>query len=420
VISRLLGLGAAASVLAVAAAGPAGAAAGGIWQVVPSANQQTNQVTDSSFSSLSMSGATDGWAVGQFMDSSAFGHPLAEHWNGTRWTHVSTPQPAGQQAGLAGVDELSPADVWAVGTSTTGGVAGDEPLIEHWDGKVWSIVSGASLPAGATGVLNAVGGTGPADLWAVGYTISADQSQQQVLFENFDGTSWQQVPFPTQESACDPGGSSCFLDPKAVAATSPDDVWVVGTILEPNPTGNFIAHWNGTAWHVVHPPCLEGSKVVARCSGATTDLNGLSGVTAISATDAWAAGHEGNVNNENFNIPYVLHWTGKRWSLVKTPNPGAHAEGSQLNGITALSATDIWAVGQTEGLNGGIRPVTEQFNGTTWTLVPSPVPGRVSSPPDDSLAGVTSPGPGLVFAVGARDIPGQCCLRTLGLKTTSG
>jgi hypothetical protein len=243
---------------------------------------------------------------------------------------------------------------------------------------------------------------------------------QQVLFEHFDGNTWQQASFPTQVSACDPGGTSCFLDPKAVSATSPDDVWVVGTILEPNPTGNFIAHWNGTAWSVVHPPCLEGGKVIARCSGATVDLNGLTGVTAISPTNAWASGSEGNVNNTNFNIPYVLHWDGTTWSLVKTPNPNSHAEGSLLSGITALSASDIWAVGQTQDLNGGIRPLTEQFNGTTWNLVPSPAPGSAGRSPDDSLDGVTSPGPGLVFAVGARDIPGQCCLRTLGLKTTSG
>ena len=130
------------------------------------------------------------------------------------------------------------------------------------------------------------------------------------------------------------------------------------------------------------------------------------------------AGSEGNVNGQNFHIPYVEHWNGTAWSLVKTPNRGG--EGSLLNGITALGAGDVWAVGQTQQLNGAIMPMTDQFNGTSWSVVPSPVPGSSGRIPDDSLDGAASLGGGLVFAVGARDIPGQCCLRTLGLKTSAG
>jgi hypothetical protein len=419
--SRLLGLGAVAGVLVATAAGTAGAATGGIWQVVPSANPQARQVTDSLFVSLSMTSSTDGWAAGQLMDKQALDQPLLEHWDGSQWTRVGAPEPSGKQAVLAGVDELSPSDAWAVGTSSAG-VAGESnidqaPLIEHFDGDRWSIVKGARIPAGATGTLSAIGGSGPDDLWAVGFVAAATV---RVLFEHFDGTTWTRASFPTQERACDSGGVDCFLDPRAVTATSADDVWVVGTILEPNPTGNFIAHWSGTAWSVVHPPCLQGQKVVARCSGATVDLNELSGITALSPSDAWASGSESNVNNQNFRIPYVLHWDGTIWSLVETPNPNANGEGSMLNGITALNPNDIWAVGQTQRLNGSIRTLTQQFNGTTWTTVPSPSPGGATRIPDDSLTGVVSPGPGLVFAVGARDIPGQCCLRTLALKTTSG
>ncbi len=194
-------------------------------------------------------------------------------------------------------------------------------------------------------------------------------------------------------------------------------MWVVGTVAEPNPTATFVAHFDGTAWSVVPSPCLEGRKVSV-CSGTTINLNELTGVSALSGSDAWASGSEGNVNDMNFHIPYVLHWNGTAWSLVKTPNRGG--EGSLLNGIAALGTDDVWAVGQTQSLNGAIKPLTEQFNGSTWSLVPSPAPGSAGRSPDDSLASVASPGGGLVFAAGARDIPGQCCLRTLALKTTSG
>jgi hypothetical protein len=230
--------------------------------------------------------------------------------------------------------------------------------------------------------------------------------------------SWKQAAFPTQTKACDPGAADCFIEPTAVAARSASDVWVVGTVLEPNPTSNLIAHWNGKTWSLVPAPCLMGQKVETTCSFLGVDTNQLTGVTVVSATDAWASGYEGNVNDQNFRVPYVLHWNGHKWALVKTPNLGG--EGSMLNGITALSSGDVWAVGQTQQLNGAIAPLTEHFTGSAWTVVTTPVPGSKGRIPDDSLDGVASPGHGLVFAVGARDVPGQCCLRTLALRTTRG
>jgi hypothetical protein len=177
-------------------------------------------------------------------------------------------------------------------------------------------------------------------------------------------------------------------------------------------------------WQVVpsanpQPHLVTDSEFAGVSMGsATNDLNQLTGVVAISSNNAWASGSEGNVNGQNFHIPYVEHWNGTTWSLVKTPNRGG--EGSLLNGITALGPGDVWAVGQTQQLNGAIAPMTDQFNGTAWSVVPSPVPGSSGRIPDDSLDGAASLSGGLVFAVGARDIPGQCCLRTLGLKTSAG
>ena len=77
-------------------------------------------------------------------------------------------------------------------------------------------------------------------------------------------------------------------------------------------------------------------------------------------------------------MPYVLHWDGKTWSLIKTPDPGAF--GSALEGITALSASDIWAVGQTQSsAKGPVATLTERFNGTSWSAAPSPDPGQAGN-----------------------------------------
>jgi hypothetical protein len=414
--ARALSLGTAACLLAAAWAGPAAAATGSTWQVLATVNQQASQVTDSQFLGISLASPADGWAVGTFDDKNAVAHALVEHWDGTTWALGHAPHPSGRSAQLAGVDELSPTDVWAVGDSEgDGGVTSDLPLIEQWNGTSWSIVAGVSLPAGASGVLNAIGGSGPDDLWAVGYMLSADQSQESLLIEHFDGTQWATVPFPSQDSVCDPGLSDCFLDATAVAASAPGDAWLAGNVAQPNDTQHLLARWNGTSWTLATAPCLEG-RAKAACDPEGTNLNVLTGLTVLSPTDAWASGSEGNVNDENFHIPYVLHWNGTSWSLTRTPNRGG--EGSLLNAITAVSASDIWAVGQTQQLNGAIQTLTEQFTGTTWAIVTSPNPGR--TPADDSLDAVASAGSGQVFAAGARTVTGQCCLRTLALLNTSG
>jgi hypothetical protein len=416
VISRLLSLGAAASLLAAAWAGPVAAATGSTWQVLPTVNQEPNQVTNNQFLGVSLASPADGWAVGTFDDGNAVAHPLVEHWNGTTFTLGHAPQPSGLAAHLAGVDELSPSDVWAVGFSAgDSGVTSDLPLIEQWNGTSWSMVAGASLPAGASGQLNAIGGSGPDDLWAVGLTLSADQNQESLLIEHFNGTQWANVPFPSQDSVCDPGLSDCFLNATAIAASAPDNAWLAGNVSQPNATQHLLAHWNGTSWTLATAPCLEGTAQAA-CDPEGTDLNELTGLTVLSPTDAWASGSEGNVNDENFHIPYVLHWNGTAWSLDRTPNRGG--EGSLLNAVSAVSASDVWAVGQTQQLNGAILPLTEQFDGHGWAVVASPDPGR--TPTDDSLDAVASAGSGQVFAAGARDVSGQCCLRTLVLRTTSG
>ena len=58
-------------------------------------------------------------------------------------------------------------------------------------------------------------------------------------------------------------------------------------------------------------------------------MNELTGVTNAGAEDIWASGHEDD-DSVNFRTPYLLHLTGKSWTLVKVPNAGA--EGSLLEG----------------------------------------------------------------------------------------
>jgi hypothetical protein len=66
-----------------------------------------------------------------------------------------------------------------------------------------------------------------------------------------------------------------------------------------------------------------------------------------------------------------------------------------LYNIASLSSTDIWAVGYITTTNIQFKPLTEHWNGTSWTVVPPPNPGHVAQ-----LFGAATAG-GSVWAVGA-------------------
>jgi hypothetical protein len=388
--------------LAALATLTAPASAASIWTVVPTPNPGGGQaVSDVTFESVSMAGPTEGWAVG-IEQVGSLRVPLAEHWDGQAWHAVAAAVPSGRQAWFNGVVDLGPTNAWAVGDSSSpqGSNLAVRTLIEHWNGAAWTIVPSPNpVVGGASGdELDAITAIGPADLWAAG-SVHDDVNQDNVLlFAHFDGTSWKAVHTPS------PPGSEHFA--RAITAVASNDVWAVGTVaLEET----LAAHWNGARWAIVSTPSLHDG---------ISPLNSLTGVTAVASNDVWASGYEGNVDNQNFMEPYVLHWDGSSWTLTPTPNAGG--EGSRLNATVALSPSDVWAVGQTQALNGEIFTLTEKFDGTAWKIVPSPSPGGTNGFRLDSLSSVAGVGASGLVAVGAREIAGQCCLRTLALATNAG
>ena len=113
-----------------------------------------------------------------------------------------------------------------------------------------------------------------------------------------------------------------------------------------------------------------------------------------------------------------MHWTGTAWALEKVPSAGS--EGSQLRGVSALSATDVWAAGATYQTDGGILALTERFNGTSWAIVPSLDPGQLDSLPDNNFDAIAALAPSTLFTVGTQEIPFRCCVLTLAEHTTHG
>lgn len=349
------------------------------------------------FTGVSAASPSAAWGVGE-TDTAGDG-PMAEGWNGSRWRAANVPTPAGTTATLNGVDDLSPADAWAVGTSTSVSGGLERTLIEHWDGRSWQIVPSPN-PAGTdagTDELQAVSAVSPSDVWAVGEAFeNLAGATIELLFEHWNGTAWTAAPLL-------PVGGDGFAE--GITMISADDGWAVGTnSLE----SNLAAHWDGTAWSIVSVPSLRDGR---------SPLNTLTGVSATGPDDVWASGYEGNVPGTVTLKPVVLHYDGSSWTLTVPPNPGT--EGSRLNAITAVSPTDAWAVGQTQETDGALLTLTEQFNGSAWTPVASPDPGQLGPITADTLDAVTSTG-GVLWALGSQQILGECCLRTLALTDPAG
>ena len=94
-------------------------------------------------------------------------------------------------------------------------------------------------------------------------------------------------------------------------------------------------------------------------TGNNTELNGMS---ARTSTDAWAVGVQFGAAGQAPPPPVAYHWNGSAWSLTATPSLGVRAG---LNAVSASGASDGLAVGFT--LPSGYRvrqPLYEHWNGT--------------------------------------------------------
>jgi hypothetical protein len=189
--------------------------------------------------------ATSGRSGTSFPGDSPY-QTLALHWDGTSWSQVPTPSPGYNLDVLEAVSAISPTDVWAVGSyATTTGVY--DTLILHWNGSAWSQLPSPS-PAGtgkyAFSSLSAVTALSSSDAWAVGqYGHDVGQGvDAKTLVLHWNGTAWTQVASPSV------GVHSGLL---GVTALSGTNAWAVGGVYPNNHAlvdKTLVLHWNGSTW----------------------------------------------------------------------------------------------------------------------------------------------------------------------------
>lgn len=109
-------------------------------------------------------------------------------------------------------------------------------------------------------------------------------------------------------------------------------------------------------------------------TGAKTNGR-LVAIAALSPNNAWAVGSR-QISADS-DMPLIEHWDGQRWSIVA--GPALSDSFGTLEAIAAVSANDIWAVGQQYKLTGtGVTLPTrghvliEHWDGRSWNLVDAP------------------------------------------------
>ncbi len=124
----------------------------------------------------------------------------------------------------------------------------------------------------------------------------------------------------------------------------------------------------------IHRTCNSSGWSTVSSPNPSTSYNTLNGVAAVSANNVWAVG---SYNNSTTSIPLIEHWNGSTWKVVTSP-----AISGNLSGIAAPSANNIWVVGEYRTSldpQGPYFTLIEHWNGTPWSVVNSPSPGSMAS-----------------------------------------
>lgn len=325
---------------------------GSSWTLVPSPSPGGGENALNGVSEIS---TNDVWAVGYYQvakktSESAF-RTLTEHWNGSTWSTVPSPNIGTASNTLSAVDTVSSNDVWAVGYHYVAGEAQRRTLLEHWDGSAWSVVTSPD-PGTRSDALLSISAFSADDIWAAGY--QSDGMGYSPLLLHYDGTSWSPVSVPvstTQDTVL-----------TSVNATAHNDAWVGGSQVEGSQTQPFTAHWSGTSWSVVPAPAPGSSYSVLR------EVSG-------SASNAWAVGvaYDGAINTF---LGFTAHWDGSNWGIVRSVLGGSAIKSEMFAVEKVPGSGQWWAAGRPSDIETICgTPVTSP------TFTPHPQPWTASTDP---------------------------------------
>lgn len=215
----------------------------------------------------------------------------------------------------------------ALGLSVGAGAGQAQAATTHWR-QVYQSWSWSSNQLKGVVALSA------GNAWAVG------SSHTSAIVMHWNGSKWSRVTVP----------DAAGFHPTAVAASSWNNVWAVGTVSG-SATGRIL-RWNGSAWQLI--PLPDG-------------VVGQSPVV-LSPTDAWVLGTD--LCSGGGCTSTLLHWDGSGW----TP----FAVAAAIYALAGSSAKNVWAVGLQGDL---IHLAAYRWNGGSWNWVSSVPHPEISGTP---------------------------------------
>jgi hypothetical protein len=243
---------------------------------------------------------------------------LAEGWNGARWRIQSIPNPSGALISmLAAVSCATARACIAVGSYTSSSGA-TVAFAERWNGATWQ-VQAIPTPAGVSGSgLAAVSCITAQACTAVG-SYTKGSGSPKLLAERWNGTSWSTQPIAAPAGTTAPRltGVSC---PATQACTAVGEVTSKGQ-AQPTPT----------------PPGFTGPL-------------GQPSLSAVSCPTATGCTATGNYTRGDVPAFFIEAWNGTHWRLRTAPTPPGTTSGA-LGGVSCRQ-TGCTAAGGYTGLTG--------------------------------------------------------------------
>ena len=304
------------------------------------------------------------------------------------FVQIATPDSLFGGSDLYAVSGDGTANVWAVGTQTETATFVGEPLAAHWTGSGFAAVTAPTFPGDGAYFNSVAAVPGTSQVWAVGDLNESLERGVVGIVELHSASGWTQF-HPSVPSSCTPS-NDCAVDFSSVIAFSQDQAILVGDCggNPPAPSETLIWRWDGQHWH------RDTQASTPKLAGAVIDGE-FSQIAASSPSDVYVVGSDANsqtfggyaihYNGTKWNtVPLgtippmqdVAHMTGDSFIAADVSGRLYTLQDGQLtkkvkligdldvNSIAA-SSDHVWVVGETH--TAPLTPFIEERDNGVWT-----------------------------------------------------